>query len=125
MRKTEKKFSIGSLFKCDVIKNEKSSLFISTHKCTAAFTDCCDLKKHGSVFKLLAEITYQFFISIALSIKFCRILLKFNIAHLRLRSLADLLYKSVKVSNNRVVCCILLVFMIPVMVSWYVMVTKQ
>ena len=39
-------------------------------------------KKHGGVFKLLAEVTYQSFIFIALSIKFSQILLKFDIARI-------------------------------------------
>ena len=117
MRRIKKKFSIGSLFKRDVIKNGKPSLFVSSHNRTVAFTDCCNFKKHGGVFKLLAGIMQQFFI-FALSIKFYRILL--NIAHfVRFGSTGrstvyELSNKSFIISKNRVVYCILIVFILPV-----------
>ena len=118
-KRMEKKFSIESLFKRNVIKNGKPSLFISSHNRTVVFTHCCNPPKYEGVFKLSAEITYQFFKFIAQPIKFCRVLLKFdNARFMGLRSLTNLLFKlsnkSFKISKNRALCCILLVFILPV-----------
>lgn len=95
-------------------------LYISSHNCTVIFTDCCNFKKHGGVSKLLAEITHQFFI-FALSIKVCRMLLKFDIAHFvalgstgRFTVVYELSNKSFKISKNWAVCYVLFVFILPV-----------